>query len=387
MVFVVFRLGTWWFNRGAILSLAPTDTILAAELHLNQQTRSFLSDWLAGIPLISDRELELEDLSPYIHGDLAIFVTKNGDRSVAIRTSKDELPTDLLTQYGILIQEQGPFVFLSSTLVPISDNASLVHRPFLPSLGKIWLGRIVFPDVEIAGNLFVSDHEVRLELRTPQKTTAEFKIIENASLALAGLTWGEEGTPLDGLKRLTQDSLLLREEAHMSIVMRVGEQGLETLVVLRDLEMDSTLIIDELERIGAIARPFLVTETLPDGSNFKEIFVQPESISVEEISTPIGTSFRVPTREGEFILAAIHENLALFSNNQKLLEDYAAAPQNTSSDCTVLTNWLDPTFLLLESRQDYLHPALNILNGLIDDFSGISFEVKKYSRVVHFCRI
>ncbi|MBI4256539.1 hypothetical protein HY626_00605 [Candidatus Uhrbacteria bacterium] len=384
--FMAFRLGAWWFSRGVIFSLAPSDTILAIELHLNEKTKPFLTQWLAGIPLISERELELEDLSQYIHGDMAIFVTKNGERSVAVRTSKGELPNDLLTQYGISVQEQGGFILLSSALMPITGAPALTHRPFLPSIGEVWLGRVVFPDIESGGNLFVSEEEMTFDLHTSRKTSIESNIVENTSLSLADLTWGDEESSLDGLKRLSTNSLFLQKETHVNIVMRSGEQGLETLIEVLGSEPDSNTIIQELEKIGAFARPSLVTQTLPDGSRLEEILVQPDLVSVEEVSTSAGLSYRVPTGGGESIIATVHGGSILFSNSQELLESYAGATQDSSSTCSVLTNWLDPTFLLLQTQSEYLNPDLALISQIVDEFSAISFEVKKYSTIVHFCR-
>ena len=384
--FVIFRLGAWWFSRGAILSLAPSDTVLALELHLNEKTKPFLTQWLDGIPLISERELELKDLSPYTHGDLAVFVTKTGERSVALRTSKEELPTDLFTQYGISMQEQGAFVLLSSSLAPMSGTSAFVRRPFLPSLGETWLGRAVFPDVELGGNLFVSADEMTLDLPTSQKASLESSVIENSSLSLMNLVWGEDGSSLDGLKRLTTNSLFLQKDTEMSVVIRSGEQGLETLIAVSGSELNSTTIVQELEKIGAFARPTLVTQTLPDGSSLDEIMIQTDLVSVEEVSTSVGLSYRVPIGGGESILATVHEDSLLFSNNQKLLEDYAKTSETSSSNCSMLTNWLDPTFLLLQTELDHLNPDLALLDRALSEFSAISFEVKKYSTTIHFCR-
>ena len=384
--FIVFRLGTWWFSRGAILSLAPTDTILAIELHLNKKTKPFLTQWLDGIPLISKRELELEDLSPYTHGDLAVFVTKTGERSVALRTSKEELPTDLFIQYGISMQEQGAFILLSSSLAPMSGTSAFVRRPFLPSLGETWLGRAVFPDIELGGNLFVSADEMTLDLPTSQKTSLESSTIENSSLSLMGLAWDEDGSSLDGLKRLTTNSFFLQQDTQMNVIIRSGEQGLETLIAVSGPELDSTTIVQELEKIGAFARPTIVTQTLPDGSSLDEIMIQQDLVSVEEVSTSVGLSYRVPVGGGESIIASVHEGSLLFSNNQKLLEDYAKTSESSTSSCSMLTNWLDPSFLLLETQLDHLNPDLALLDRALSEFSAISFEVKKYSTITHFCR-
>ena len=392
--FVVFRLGTMWFSRGSILDLAPSDTVLALELHLNKSTTPFLRDWLKGVPLISNRSLELSDLSPYIHGELAVFVTKQGDRSVAIRSTQSELPGELLGQYGISAQEQGAFVLLSSSLAPITGVDPLVRRPFLPSLGESWLGRVVFTDVSLGGNLFLSKSELTVKVETPRGSTSDAKGFQNASIVLGGLSWAEAGSPLGGLERLVtgllgeSKGIFLQTNTSMDLVVRQNESSLETLLIVKGSEADSASIIEELELIGAFSRPTVVTQTLADGTKLEEILVQPELVSVEEISTSLGQSYRVPTGGGSSILAAEHEGNVLFSNSQQLLEDYTSQlPSNQDDACLGSSNQIDPLFLLGQIHLDALNPLLGLLDGIFDDFSSVSVEFKKYSTNVHLCRI
>ena len=144
--------------------------------------------------------------------------------------------------------------------------------------------------------------------------------------------------------------------------------------------------MQELEDIGTIHSPTIVTQTLPDGSSLDEIMIQQDLVSVEEVSTSVGLSYRVPVGGGESIIASVHEGSLLFSNNQKLLEDYAKTSESSTSSCFMLTNWLDPSFLLLETQLDHLNPDLALLDRALSEFSAISFEVKKYSTITHFCR-
>ncbi len=385
--FLAFRFGTWWMSRGTILSLAPSDTVLAIELHLNEKTGPFLSDWLAGVPLISERSLELSDLSPYTHGDLAIFVTSDGERSVAIRSSKERFPENLLIQYGVVVQEQGGFLLLSSHLAPIAGTQPLVHRPFLPSLGEAWLGRVVLPDSELTGNLFLSDREMTLEVAHSKRGDLSTRTVENASVSLMGLTWSDQVSSLDGLKRLVSESLFLQAKTPMHVVIRPKESGLETLIAINDAKIDSDLVVEELEKIGAFARPSLVTQTLPDGTSLQEILVQSEFVSVEEISTSLGLAYRVPTEGGDSILAALHEGSAVFSNSQDLLETYAESSNIASADCTELTNGLNPTFLLSQTQLDQMSPSLAVFSRVMNEFSSLLIEAKKYSTKIHLCRL
>ena len=386
--FLAYQVGAWWFNRGAILSIAPSDTILAVELQLNKRTAPFLLDWLEGVPLLSDRSLELRDLAPYVHGDMAVFVTKDGGRSVALRSSEDELPSQLLSQFSITSQRQGSFVLLSPTLVPITGLASFMS-PLLPSIGKTWLGRVVLPEDDLAGSLFVSPTSLTLEVETPKRVTQESRSLPDAAIALSGLSWTKEGSGLPGLEQLLSESSLILEHAgRMNVAIVPVESGLEILLEIEAGEVTSDDLIKELEQIGAFARPTLASQTLPDGTQLEEILVQPDLVSVEEISTGIGVSYRVPVGGGSSVLATLHDGTVLFSNSQTLLERYATEEQGKGvTSCTELSNRVNTSFLVDQTSLDHMQPQLGLFNGVSDNFSSISFEFKKYSTIMHLCRI
>ncbi|MCR4314606.1 MAG: hypothetical protein NUV84_05175 [Candidatus Uhrbacteria bacterium] len=386
--FLAYRAGALWFNQGKILSMAPSDTIIAVELQLNERTAPFLLDWLAGVPLLSDRSLELRDLAPYVHGDLAVFVTKDGGRSVAIRSDESDLPTKLLSQFSITSQIQEPFVLLSPTLVPMTGTTSFMS-PLLPSIGRTWLGRVVLPQDGLAGNLFISTTSLTLGVETNKRVTGENRAIPEATIALGGLSWGEEGSVLPGLGQiLSERSLILENTGSIEVAVVPAESGLEILLKIEAPEATSEDLIRELEQIGAFARPTIASQILPDGTQLEEILVQPELVSVEEISTNIGVSYRVPVGGGVYILAALHKGSVLFSNSQTLLERYAEETKGEEgTNCPEFSNRMNPAFLIEQTSLNHMQPQFGLLSEVFDDFSAISFEFKKYSTVVHLCRI
>lgn len=385
--FLAYRIGAVWFSHGGILSLAPTDTVIAVELHVNKRTAPFLLDWLAGVPLLSDRSLELRDLVGYTYGDLAIFVTKSGQRSVAIRSDGSDLPKDLLDNLSIIVQEQGSFILLSSTIVPIS-GIEPVNGPLFSSIGKAWFGRVVLPEDRLVGNLFVSKTSLTLEIETPKQVLIENQPLLDGAVVLGGLSWWNNGSILPGLERLLAvNSFVLRHSGAMDVAIVPTEFGPDVLLRIQSSDMTSEDLIGELEQIGAFARPTIVSQTLPDGSKFNEILVQPELISVEEISTNLGTSYRVPIGGGSYTIATLENGSVLFSNSQTLLESYEG--QNAvdqSMNCSKSFYRVDPSFLVGEVALNYLQPKLGLINGILDDFSGVFFEFKKYSTTVRFCR-
>jgi hypothetical protein len=388
----VAQLGMMWFGRGTILKLAPSDTILAIELRLDEHSAPFLFDWLAGVPLISDRSLDLIDLAPYIHGEFAVFLTKSGDRTVAFRAKKDNLSEEMLNTYSISIQEKGNFILLSSSLVPISGVEDVSARPFFPQIKQKWLGRILFPDTGMQGNLLLSQQDLVVSLKTPQASQSELPNIDSA-LAFGGLTWGSDGSPIVGLERFasrlseSENTLFLDNSNEIEVFIRPNETSKDVLMVLHRNETEATELLEELRYFGALAKPSLVTQVLQDGSSMDEILVQPELVSVEEVATSVGSSFRVPIMGGGFAIASIHNGSVLLSNSEMLIEEYISSNTLAQDSCSVSGTHLFPDFLIQEIHVARSDKRLSVLDSLFNNFSSISIEFKKYSTDVHFCRI
>lgn len=393
--FIVFRLGTLWFSRGEILSLAPTDTVFAVHFQLTESTSPFLNEWLSGIPLLSQRSIELRDVLPYTKGEIALFITKDGRRSIAIRGDKSAIDPELLSQYSISAQEQGGFVLLSETLLPISGIPSLTHRSFFPSIGKRWLGRIVLPEEQLGGNIFKTDDYLSFEFETGKQSPNNDEPIPNLGLSLSGLSWDGE-TPLKTLEYLlipfkqddAEKPLFLDENSQMEVFIRQTSEGRETLLIQKGTNPTTEVLIRELQLIGALAKPSIKTSILPDGSLFEEIEVQPDLISVEEISTSIGLSYRVSTNSGSIVIATIHNNDLLLSNNQDLLETYGKTKEVSGGlACAPQSNYLSPSFLLSETSSDYFNPDLSFYHQVFSVFSHVSIEFKKYSTAIYLCTL
>jgi len=387
--FLLWCVSTWWFSRSSILALAPTNTIASLELQVNSKTASFLADWLSGVPLISGRSLELRDLSPYTHGDLAIFVTQGGHRSVAIRAKPEDLPTNLLDQLSITIQEKGPFVLLSSTLLPIAGSNQTTRRPFLPSLKKLWIGRLTMRNDHVSGNVFLTDHG--LELTLPPLKIGEQAItnVQNPDVRISDLTWDEDGDTLNALSQMlgefAQQSIFFDENSEVTTILRSGETGTQILLGIKTKDLTEELVIRELQYIGAFARPTISKEALPDGSSLQEILIQPELVSVEQVSTSLGTSYRVQNEKGAFILGALYDETVIFSNNQELFEEFAQTQSMELSTCKGDSS-LNPGFLMDQVQMNGFSPTVSLIEELLNDFSQVSIDLKKYSTDVYFCR-
>ena len=384
--FVIYRVEAMFFTRNTILSMTPSDTILAVEMNLNKKTAPFLLDWLSGVPLLSERSLELNDVAHLIHGNFAVFIQRDGHRSLAIRCKPENLPTSWLDALFIEYQQQGPFTLLSSTLVPIK-GITASSGPLLPSIGTVRMGHVVLPQDGLQGDLTLSEVGLGLKFKA-QSQNHDGIALPGAAVALSGLRWGMDVPHFPALQRLlTKQSLILENAEDMNLAVVPTDAGtLEILLGVSSVDVTSDEIIDELEQIGAFARPTIVSQTLPDGSELAEILVQPELSSVEEVSTSSGTLYRVSIGGGAYVLAAQHNNEVLFANKQNLLEStLQPVREDRPITCLESRTRVVPTFLMDQVDTNHFQPELAFYNDLFSKFSSISLEFKKYSTEIHFC--
>src|SRR3989338_6622879 len=191
-LFILSRVGMIWFSGDSLLSLAPEETVLAIELQLTKKTQPHWQQLFHSVPLISKRSLDLEDLLPLAHGELALFITQQGDQAVALRATKNELPEALLEKYHISVQEKGNFVLLSEKLLPMTGTQTSTRRPFFPSLKNLWLGKIVLPKEKQEGVIYYNDSSITIQFKTPKQTDFKQKTVENADLYLNHLVMDED---------------------------------------------------------------------------------------------------------------------------------------------------------------------------------------------------
>lgn len=391
---LVSRIGALWFSRDEIFSLAPAKTALAVELQINTTTAPLIASLLEDVPLISLRSLELTDLLPFIHGSLALFLTQDGDRSVAIRAAAGELP-DFLAAYGITAQQQGRFVLLSNTLLPISGLSSRVRKPFLPSMAKTWLGRIELPDLPLGGSITYDETNISLEFPERQQDGTVARAARK-DLAISLAMNPPQDSILPAFERLTESFSgkagavwpEITASGEVVVQIRPAETGLETLMIFKKTDVSKQAVIEQLQIMGAFSRPVIDSTALPDGTHMEEILVQPELVPIEEISTKFGLGYRVVTGSGKALVVAWDAQDLLLTNSETLLGDYATSNTHERRDpvaCSGDNGYLDPSFLLSQVTLQQYDPSYQVLAALFDEIQGISVEFKKYSTKVVLC--
>lgn len=384
-LFFAGRLGSLWFTQATVLSMAPADTDTAIVLQQTTKTQPYLFDYLQGVPLISDRALTIEQILPWSNGEVAIFLQTDGERSVAIRADKADLPTDLLRQYGVSVQDQGPFVLLSRTLLPISGMEGSSQAPFLPSLSKTWFGQMTSTDgLEIS--LFATNEGVIVQTRHDIQPVADrFLVHEGVNLALSQLSSGISLSDFNGLDQLLPDTEIPMGFSSDSVgVLLSFESPRGTLLVFDDHTPAKEDLLRELQFIGAFSRPLLESVSLPDGSTYDELVVRPDLISVEEFSLLGFVAYRVSIAGDREVIAVSSENQLLLTDSSTLIEQYLSDDLTTRA-CQGNIGFLEPDGLLDEISLQYYSKHVGLLSSLFSQFSTISFENQKYSTEIRFC--
>lgn len=392
-LFALSQVGILWFRRGEILSLAPVDTILAIQVQINKATEHDLRNWLKSIPLLSNRSIELEDVLPFTHGELAIFVTSDGTRSIAIRAKETDIPQDLLDGYSISAQQQGQFVLLSETIQPIRGVLATDLGFLVPSASSVWLGRVVLPDVEMTGNLVKTSDRLTLTMKDKKRSQTPIHPLENLSVYLTGVANDASIRALEGLlfpfiaEENGEKAVIFDKNLNVDILIQGTDGSIRTLLIFKDVELSEEAIIKQLQLIGALSRPSTISSTLPDGSLYEEMVVQPDLISVEKIVTNDGFAYRVASFGSGEVIAANRKGDLLLSTDLDLLETEQVNQQQGETYCGITNNsYIDPEFILSSYKKLSLDPTIAVFKKFMGEFSLISLEFKKYSTKLHFCR-
>jgi hypothetical protein len=383
--FLVWRFSTIWFTRDSILQAAPDSTILAIEFHITPKTWPIIKKILGNTPLISDRSFDIEDLASLTHGDLAIFVTKDGDRAVAIRNSSGSLPNDLMESYGITSQEVGSgVVLLSQTLLPINGFDSSVRHSFLPSFA-LWLGRVELPDIGLSGSLTWSEEALQMSFKT-QKTNDNGGALHPASLSMLLTERTAGDLPSVSAFFLKQASPLidLQQKNHQILVQKDANGAAQVLISVPNSGWDEEALINTLETMGAYLSPKIAEKILSDGTTSLELLVEPDIVAVEEVSVSGNSLFRVPGEGRLTLYGGFINGSTILSTSEETISSFL---EPTKGTCDANQALINPTDLLKQTAQISYDPQVISLLGILSDISAVSIETKKYSTKVRFCSI
>ena len=375
---------TVWFTRDSILTAAPDSTVLAVELHITPKTWPTVSNLLKNVPLISDRSLDIEDLASVTGGDLAIFVTKDATRAVAIRASVASLPPDILASYGITAQEVGAGItLLSNTLLPVSGIRSRVRPPFFPT-SALWLGRVELPDAKLSGALTFDRDGLLVTFRSPKSSKTSQTSLPEGMLSMMFASPDVKNLSLASSYFLDQAAPLLDllSQEHQTFVKKDELGATQILISVPNSGWNQGTLVDALGMMGAYLTPRIKDQLLPDGTTSQELLIEPDLAAVEEISVSGHTVYRVVGNGDLAVYGGNFDGQTIISTSASVLTSFLeSADQTCKGNVAIFT----PTELLQEISNTSYDPQISTMISLFDKIKGISIESKRYSTEIRFC--
>ncbi|MFH1089508.1 MAG: hypothetical protein V1716_03730 [Candidatus Uhrbacteria bacterium] len=328
-VLISVVLANVWFNRDTLSGYAPDNSTTTVHLYLSKQTWTKLLTDFGNLPLITDRPLTIRDLASYKPSEISIFILENNTSAVAIRTSEDNLPKEILTSYGINLQKLGRNRWLlSSQPLPFSIKGQTSW-----SLGSIWpgtLGKIQLSDFSgfIRGGKTGYSVEIPKTKITgsklpslPDNTVMAAVIQSNTNLTVSPLTHQIDQL-LEPLGSVQSEDLVKKLQENGGLVLLSEKaDGVEGSDFLIETKLDSTVLSQILQISAAFKNTTTEKMEMPDGSTAEEMIVNPSL--VEFVSVWIGgeEAKSVQTAAGQ-ILTLDREAADIITSNSQLLEAY-----------------------------------------------------------------
>lgn len=310
-----------WKNH-ALLSFIPEESKIVISLEISQKNWPSLLKDFGSIPLLKNQFLTLSDLAPFIKGNLALYVLDDGQRVVAFRSSKTIFPKDLFDSSGLVIQSlENSFFFVSTKPLKITNYSPKFFFSFKPTLGKI----LLLKDKEKPFLGTVQKKETGYRIDIPSLGTQPLKKMVWPDTFVAASSFSALDTQQKtqifssffekSFDMLKEDSLAPFFEDSGTVVFAEDNNNLQTLLSFSKKDKkDETFF---LKLFGALQNPQIKTTALPDGSLQREIFINPEQISIEQMvlsGTPVS---HVKTQNELF--STTKENELIFSTNKDLL--------------------------------------------------------------------
>jgi hypothetical protein len=399
LLFSTFFFTSFWFQRNTVFAAAPNNAVLALHFTPTTQNWPTISRALTHFPLISERSLQITDIIPFVQGEFAVFSTESGNFSLAVRSSKELLPTDLLDSYGISYQEVAPHIYLlSNTITPVGGWVEENDYNYtLPRFGEKKIGEFSFLDssnTSLSGPIKINGEEIRIIL---PKLNFSTHSIENAPTSLLGAlsmpiwTNTAESTISPSIQYLfSAYNTDLFSEFVSSFSQKPGALLLEysnklSYLYFSDEQFNQNQLNQLLKFSVALQNPIISHWSLPDGTIVNEIIADPSSIIVEEIPFAGSTVNHIPLDHDSDIYYANTDKGGFITNNETFLSYYLNGAPDEQESITV------PNVLYFDLRQFFLLSSSGEIQRnnqtLIDsfeDFSFISIEEEKYSTTITF---
>ena len=365
LMLVLWSLAVAWFTRDTLWRLAPANTVAVIRLTPSRANWSKLEMALRDIPLVSNRPVYLRDLRGVEKGEVAIFIGKDGSRSLGVHGDLKEMPSAWLESEGLIAQSVGNNAFLfSETIRPISaDTKHRLH--VLPDILLRRFGTIVIQTEgqgPISGTMRLGRNGIEIRLKgangpfgdsipLPKGTLAFLAIpsLTNITVDPFVQTVGQLLGSLDQPSIKDFTDTILRGKSQ--ILLTQDDQGTGFLIISQAKETDMRGLL----RIwAALASPGTRKTVLSDKTTINELIVDPSAVSLEESTLEGMPLLRTQAKDGSSLMVVIQQgNGTLLSNRETLIRSYLHPDTNNSIGCKKAIAYLNtPRFFTLLHSQE-----------------------------------
>lgn len=383
----------------------PQNTQTALHFERTKTHGKDLFQTLHNIPLISDRNLTISDILPFTNGELALFLQEDGTRSIAVRSSTNQIPFEQLDALGIIVQEINPTTFL------LSPQAQPVRTE---PLGRTWRFPYIWPTQKRLGTLMIIDETVQKGTILKKDDRVIFKIkteptsvnstlpeglppgsiaaMSTPALSKIDTSWIThtfmpltEGFQAPNLTTMASD--ILSNPGHLLLA---NNEGFPFFLISTTQEaLPTSIQTDLLRTISALKSPTIRELTLPDQTIVRELIADPSITTIEE-KTLFGTPvLHTQTNTSEDFFLANRDNQVAFTNNESLLEHWLnpETPQDhQNSTCGANTAFISLSSFDSITSQNLIFRQSSLLRSLSANFTTLGVRVTKRSASLILCK-
>lgn len=391
---------TVWYGRDTTSSSAPQDTALVLHFAPNRLTWDATERVLGQIPLISNRPLIAKDIRSFARGEFSLFISTDGTRSLAVRSSKEDLPTAELDVLGIIVQETEPGVVL------LSDRpmARMAWKP-----PHVWFGSVHLPWNVRVGNLYTPNDStffgaiygtkeqttVRLSKQhlaiLPWEVVPDSAIAAMSTPALPNADVNGVTDAIDTILTSYQTPSAAFLSSHVlsnagAILLVRNEGAIDYLITTGSTHFPKESQDSLIQTAAALQIPRIRTLMLPDSSIAEEIIVDPSLTTIEETTVAGTIVSRASSRNGGYLFAAEQNGTVSLTNSQTLL-DFSLSAKKTGKKPSCSGN---AAFINLRSLLDLSEGSVHarsaaLLSILADNYEVIGFEEGLFNTTMHLC--
>ncbi len=398
-IFVFFCLTQIFFLKPKLQNLVPDGTQMIITINPNPSNIEIIEKLFGNMPLISDRSLTLKDLSPHIHGEMAVYIDAEGNRSIAIKTKPEYARFDLFKSLKIQTKQlNSNTILLSSSLLSVSEiksDWSLFY--LLPSLSGKYIGSLYLVDQDVPGKIFTKDSQISIKMKKGVSKKPVVKNLPKNTIAYLEFPLAAEANPYDLFASKTgliselasqNFSELFKEIVESPGMLLLSEKGDSLGFTFFSHKTDEKeAFIAMLKAIASVHQPKQEAFKLNDGTFVTELSADPDLISIEEISFSGTKTQRVSLGSGNQLMLSEANNGFYLSNDESVLRFLIGKKDSNDQLLTVCdknTFWLSPK-KLSDFNSVFSFFSNNLFSGFLANFNEVGVVTKKYSTKINLC--